>query len=86
AAGKAIVSTSIGAEGIPVVNDHNILIADEPEAFANHIIKLFNKPELIYQLSLNAASLAKEKLLNSNIILNLENFYKNLIASPNNIS
>lgn len=86
AAGKAIVSTSIGAEGIPVKNGHDILIADEPEAFAMQIIKLFNKPDLIHQLSINATCLAKEKLLNSNIILNLENFYKNLIASPNNIS
>jgi len=86
AAGKAIVSTSIGAEGIPVINGQNILLADDPETFAKHIIKLFNNPEFMNHLSINATNLAKDKLLNSNIILHLENFYKNLITSPNNIS
>lgn len=37
-----IVSTILGAEGIPVENEKNILIADEPTDFAKAIIRLIN--------------------------------------------
>jgi glycosyltransferase involved in cell wall biosynthesis len=40
AMGKAIVSTSIGAEGLPVKNGENIIIQDDPRAFANEVIRL----------------------------------------------
>ena len=36
--GKAIVSTSIGAEGLSTTDEENILIADTPEAFSHKII------------------------------------------------
>lgn len=40
ACGIPIVSTTLGAEGIPVTHGENILIADDPEKFANSILKL----------------------------------------------
>jgi polysaccharide biosynthesis protein PslH len=40
AAGKAIVSTSIGAEGIPVKDGEHLLLADEPSAMAGAIDRL----------------------------------------------
>jgi sugar transferase (PEP-CTERM/EpsH1 system associated) len=40
AAGKAIVSTTIGAEGLPVINGTHLLIADEPHTFARHVVRL----------------------------------------------
>src|SRR5258708_35841640 len=33
AMGKAVVSTSLGAEGLPVRNGENVILADEPESF-----------------------------------------------------
>lgn len=39
ALGKTIVSTSLGAEGIPCKDGQNILIADSPELFAEKIAK-----------------------------------------------
>ncbi len=44
AAGKAVVSTTIGAEGLPVRHGENILLADEPASFANNIIDLISDP------------------------------------------
>lgn len=44
AAGKAVVSTTIGAEGLPVRHGENILLADDPEAFANSVIDLISDP------------------------------------------
>ena len=38
--GKAVVSTTIGAEGLPVTNGADIVIADEPAAFAAAIVRL----------------------------------------------
>ncbi|MGE5323854.1 MAG: glycosyltransferase, partial [Actinomycetota bacterium] len=37
---KAVVSTSIGAEGLPVTHGENILLADQPEDFAANIVEL----------------------------------------------
>jgi glycosyltransferase involved in cell wall biosynthesis len=44
AMGKAVVSTSVGAEGLAVTHGHNIAIADEPEAFARQVIELLRDP------------------------------------------
>lgn len=45
AMGKAVVSTAIGAEGLPVSDGANILIADEPAAFAQAVTGLLNDAE-----------------------------------------
>ncbi len=42
AAGTAVVSTSIGAEGLDVRPGENILIADEPDAFAEACVRLIS--------------------------------------------
>ncbi len=44
AANKAVVSTTKGAEGIEAKPDKEILIANEPQAFANAIIRLIRNP------------------------------------------
>lgn len=46
AAARAVVSTSRGAEGLPVRPGENILIADAPETFAGAIGQLLADPEL----------------------------------------
>lgn len=45
AMGKAIVSTSVGAEGLPVEPGKNILLADQAEQFAHHVITLLTHSE-----------------------------------------
>ncbi len=40
AAGKAIVSTTVGAEGLPVTNGEHLALADEPAAFASATVAL----------------------------------------------
>lgn len=45
AAGRAVVSTHIGAEGLPVRDGFNILLRDEPAAFADAVSELLNDPE-----------------------------------------
>ena len=40
AMGKAVVSTTVGAEGLPVTNGEHVLLADEPVAFAGAVVAL----------------------------------------------
>lgn len=48
--GLPVVSTSIGAEGLAVHDGHNLLLADEAEAFADAVVHLLTKPEQAQQL------------------------------------
>lgn len=44
AMGKAVVSTSVGAEGLPVESGENVILADAPEDFAQAVISLLRSP------------------------------------------
>lgn len=44
AMGKPIVATRVGAEGFPVVNGRELLLADEPAQFAEAVLALLNQP------------------------------------------
>jgi len=46
AMGKAIVSTTVGAEGLPVTDGQNILIADDPRHFARRTLDLLCDQQL----------------------------------------
>lgn len=46
AARVPVVSTSIGAEGLPVKNGENVAIADSPELFARHCLDLLANSDL----------------------------------------
>jgi len=60
AAGRAIVSTSLGWEGLPhVVPGEHLLVADDPPAFAGAAIRLLSEPSLRHSLAARARSLAE---------------------------
>jgi sugar transferase (PEP-CTERM/EpsH1 system associated) len=50
-----IVSTTIGVEGLPVRDGAELLIADEPDRFANAVMRLLRDPELGARLARPAA-------------------------------
>ncbi|MFA6121745.1 MAG: glycosyltransferase family 4 protein [Sideroxydans sp.] len=56
-----IVSTTLGAEGIPVIHGEHILLADDPEDFAKAIVKLLDDKELAGKLANNCYELVNEK-------------------------
>ena len=51
-----IVSTTIGIEGLPVRHDLELLVADEPDAFAASVVRLLREPALGARLATNAAT------------------------------
>lgn len=59
AMGKAIVSTSVGCEGLNVTDGKDISIGDTPESFADRVVHLLNNPEQRELLQKNARDLAK---------------------------
>src|SRR4029079_15048618 len=42
---KAVVSTTVGAEGLAVRNGEHVLLADEPDAFARAVVALLRDVE-----------------------------------------
>jgi sugar transferase (PEP-CTERM/EpsH1 system associated) len=60
AMGKAIVSTTVGAEGLPVKSGENILLADTPEDFAESVLSLFRDTKQRSQLETAARILVEE--------------------------
>ena len=50
AAGRAVVSTTLGAEGLPARDGVNLLISDRPEEFARAVSRLLESGELRHRL------------------------------------
>jgi glycosyltransferase involved in cell wall biosynthesis len=60
AMGKAVVSTSIGAEGLPVQPGENILMADDPDTFAQSVVSLLRDATRRREIGLAARKLVAE--------------------------
>jgi len=60
AMGKAIVSTSIGCEGLAVKHGESILIADSPSEFARDVVDILRNPALRKQLGRAGRSLVEK--------------------------
>jgi glycosyltransferase involved in cell wall biosynthesis len=78
AKGKAVVSTSLGAEGIDVVHDQHLLIADEPEAFAREVERVLTDPQLAARLGQAGRQLMEERYSWRSIVTGLEQFFDTL--------
>lgn len=71
---KAIVTTSIGSEGINSINNINILISDNKISFAYSLIELLSNLNLQKQIGDNAFKFVKENYDFSNIAKQVLNF------------
>lgn len=61
AMGKAVVSTRIGAEGLPLISGEHFLEADEPGDFARAVVELIRKPERRKALEQAGRTLVEER-------------------------
>ncbi len=59
ASGKAIVSTPVGAEGLPVTHGENLMLAAEPAEFAKAVIQLIRDAELRRHVEVGARALVE---------------------------
>jgi sugar transferase (PEP-CTERM/EpsH1 system associated) len=58
---KAVVSTTVGAEGLPVHDGTDIVIADEPARFAQAVVQLIRDPEARRRIEAAARQLVVER-------------------------
>jgi sugar transferase (PEP-CTERM/EpsH1 system associated) len=61
AMGKAVVSTTIGAEGLPVRDGIELLLADTPEDFADAVVRVLTDEKIADALGARASALVRER-------------------------
>lgn len=76
AAGKVVISTAKGAEGIGLKNGSHIILADDAEGFVSAVSKMQSDENEYLQIAENAVKFVREKLNNNSISSRLAEFYK----------
>jgi glycosyltransferase involved in cell wall biosynthesis len=74
--GKPVITTPIGAEGLSVEHDENIIIADNARDFYQQLERLIKYPDLCLKIGQNAQNFVFEKFNNLDIASSLAGFYK----------
>lgn len=84
--GNPIVSTSIGAEGLNMISEKHLLIADEPSTFASRVIDLLQDHDLFEKIRFNASELAISDYAWGKIGTDLNEVFQQITLSgtPNN--
>jgi glycosyltransferase involved in cell wall biosynthesis len=59
--GLPIVTSTVGAEGMGLVDGRHALIRDDPEAFAAAVVELYTQPPLWEGISANALELVRTR-------------------------
>lgn len=79
AAGKAIITTTIGAQGINCEDGKHLIIAHDEKGFLESIIKLHNNKALRDSLGKNAKELIAKEHDNDKLMGRLSEFYDELV-------
>ncbi len=80
AMGKAVVSTRVGAEGLPIVSDRHFLQADSPAAFAQAVISLLKDADRRRALGLAGRRLVEERYSWSQVTREFEGHCQELVS------
>jgi polysaccharide biosynthesis protein PslH len=79
AMGKAIVSTTLGVEGIEAVPGRDLLVEDRPAAFAEAVNRLLAEPNLASCLGQSARELVVHQYAWSGAARAVEDFYREIL-------
>lgn len=60
AMGRAVVSTTVGAEGLDVIHDQHVLLADDPRTFAESVLQLLDDPDRCRKLATEGRRLVEQ--------------------------
>jgi glycosyltransferase involved in cell wall biosynthesis len=83
AQGIPMVTTTVGCEGIAVTHDKDILIADEPAAFAEASLRLLTDAALNQRISQNGREMVIRQYDYREAIKPLDDIYREIVAKPN---
>jgi glycosyltransferase involved in cell wall biosynthesis len=81
AMGKAVVSTALGAEGLEVVPERDLLVADDAAAFVTQIGRLLDDPGLGQRIGESARRLVTSRYSWKSAVEVLSQFYADLLES-----
>ena len=79
---KAMVSTSLGCEGIDVKDQKHLLIADDPASFAAAVLRLLDDPARAAALAAAGRELIDRRYRWETVVADLEAFYDQLLGRP----
>jgi polysaccharide biosynthesis protein PslH len=82
AAGRPVVSTSVGCEGLPVTSGEQLLIADEPDGFADAVAELIANRPLAARLAAAASVLVRSTFDLPVVGARLRETYRSLADAP----
>jgi glycosyltransferase involved in cell wall biosynthesis len=82
AMGKAIVSTSVGAEGFPVVSGQELVLADDPSSFGQEVLDLLDSPARRAELGQTGKAFAQTNYSWDVLIPRLEQVYQQNDRQP----
>ena len=72
AAGRPVVTTSIGNEGVGARPGHDLLVADDPEDFAASVVKLLREPEYARSLGARGTEFVRQNYGLENLLPKVE--------------
>jgi glycosyltransferase involved in cell wall biosynthesis len=77
--GKAVVSTTIGAEGLPLEEGVHILRADDPDAFAGKVLELLRDRPRRKKLGMAGRRLMEQEYSWSRVAQDFERHCRTLV-------
>jgi glycosyltransferase involved in cell wall biosynthesis len=77
-----LVSTTLGAEGIPVLDRQHLMIADTPQEFADAIIRLLREPDFARELAENCRQLVEQHYSITTLKKEAESILQTIAESP----
>jgi polysaccharide biosynthesis protein PslH len=81
AMGKAVVSTTVGAEGLEIVPERDLLLADDAAAFVTQVGRLLDDPGLGQRIGESARQVVTSRYSWRAAVEVLSNFYAELLES-----
>jgi polysaccharide biosynthesis protein PslH len=79
---KPIVSTTIGAEGIDVVHEKHVLLADDAQSFARAVGRLLEDPDLAWRLGQEGGALVRAQYSWEAAAAKMETFLEEVRSGP----
>jgi glycosyltransferase involved in cell wall biosynthesis len=77
-----VVATTVGAEGLPVEPDQHLLMADDPAAFADAVLRLLTRPAEAEALARRGAAYVRERFGWSSVAAEFAAICERAIARP----
>jgi glycosyltransferase involved in cell wall biosynthesis len=84
AAGTAVVSTSVGCEGLGLEPDRHLMVADEPAAFAAGVVRVLRDPALRQRIERDAFDAVSARYDWSIMADRMEEVYRRIAAGTSN--